>query len=484
MGDLILGETCWRKERADRIAFLIDTQAYFRALHEALQKATRSILILGWAFDPRTKLLPNGHSNADEPGEIGHMLLRLARQRPDLDIRILIWKSALPVSVTQDFFPQRARSWFRDSSIQFHLDDKVPIGACHHQKVVVVDDRLAFCGSGDICVDRWDTQRHLEHDQRRIMPDQECHDARHEVMVMLDGDAARALGEHFRDRWRIGVGGEIAPPTDGGGDPWPETMSAHLCGARVGLARTKPDWRDQKGVQEINRLALCGIASARSTIYLENQYFASPIVAAALARRLGEPDGPEVILISTGQSPSWFDQLTMDNARGAMIRRLRAADVHGRFRAYYPVTSVGSMIVVHSKTSIFDDRLARVGSANLNNRSFGFDTEIEVALEAVDDPERQVVGAFRNQLLGHFLGCPGAAVGAAAAELGGLIPAIDQLNTNSRLKPIKPSRRSSLESFVAEFHLGDPSTPADSWRPWRRRRRLYGAIQRPGIVRP
>ena len=53
------GETCWRTETADRVAFLVDTEAYFTALHEAMQKAQRSILILGWAFDPRARLFPD-----------------------------------------------------------------------------------------------------------------------------------------------------------------------------------------------------------------------------------------------------------------------------------------------------------------------------------------------------------------------------------------------------------------------------------------
>jgi hypothetical protein len=230
-------------------------------------------------------------------------------------------------------------------------------------------------------------------------------------------------------------------------------------------------------VDEIRDLALSSIAEAREIIYLENQYFTSPVVAEALARRLGEADGPEVVLIATGQSPSWFDKLTMDNARGAMIWRLRAADVFGRFRAYYPVTSGGSTIIVHSKVSIFDDRLARVGSANLNNRSFGFDTEIELALEPGDSGERRVVSAVRDRLIGHFLGYTGDAVSKARNERGGLIPAIEALNREGRLRPIDPGARSGFGAVMADYHLGDPSAPSDAWRPLRRRQKLFDQIR-------
>jgi len=474
MSVLTPGETCWRTDRADRVAFLVDTEAYFTALYEAMMKARRSILILGWGFDPRTRLFPDGYDGPDDPDEVGHVLLRLARERPELDVRLLIWKSALPIAASQEFFPHKARRWFHGSPVKFHLDDQVPFGACHHQKVVIIDDRLAFCGGGDISIDRWDTPGHLEHDHRRIMPDQECHAPRHEVMMMVDGAAARALADHFRERWRCAVHGEVVdPPEDAGGDPWPDHVPPHLLDLPVSIARTTPAWKRQAGVEEILRLALRSIADARETIYLENQYFTSPVITEALARRLAEPGGPEVVLVTTGQAPSWFDRLTMDNARGAMVWRLRSADVFGRFRAFYPVTNAGSKIIVHSKTSIFDDRIVRVGSANLNNRSFGFDTEIELAVECDGEVARGQATALLNRLVGHFLGYTGDAVAKARAERGGLVHAIDHLNREGRLRQVDPSRSSHFAELVAALHLGDPAGPRDSWRLARRRERLF-----------
>ena len=95
------GETCWRTAKADRAAFLIDTEAYFTAAFAAMQKARRSILLLGWGFDPRTHLFPDGYDGPEDPDEVGRILLQLADARPDLDIRLLIWKSALPISATR-----------------------------------------------------------------------------------------------------------------------------------------------------------------------------------------------------------------------------------------------------------------------------------------------------------------------------------------------------------------------------------------------
>jgi phosphatidylserine/phosphatidylglycerophosphate/cardiolipin synthase-like enzyme len=467
------GDTCWRTAQARRAAMLIDNQAYFTAVFDALQKARRSVLLLGWGFDPRTRLFPDGYDGPDDPDEVGRILVELARARPELDVRLLIWKSALPISASQEFFPHRARKYFHNTPVHFRLDDSVPFGACHHQKVLVVDDRLAFCGGGDISVDRWDTPAHMDGDQRRIMPRQECHAPRHEVMMMVDGDAARALGDLARERWFRSTGERLAPPADAGGDPWPDHVPAQLIGPTIAIGRTEPEWKRRSEVEEIRRLTLACIGEARESIYLENQYFTSPVVTEALAARLSEPNGPEVVLLSTARAPSWFDQLTMDRARGAMIWRLRAADIFGRFRAYCPRTSGGETIIVHSKVTVIDDRIVRVGSANLNNRSGGFDTECELAFEASDEAARLQVGAFRDRLVGHFMGQTGDAVAKARAEFGGLGRAIEALNREGRLEPIEPPGSTALGEFITKYHLGDPQDTRDAWRPNRRRERLY-----------
>jgi phosphatidylserine/phosphatidylglycerophosphate/cardiolipin synthase-like enzyme len=471
------GKTCWRTARADRAAFLIDNEAYFTAVFDALHKARRSILLLGWGFDPRTRLFPDGYDGPDDPDEVGRILVQLAFDRPELDVRLLIWRSALPIAASQEFFPHKARKFFRDTPVKFRLDDSVPFGACHHQKVLVVDDRLAFCGGGDISVDRWDSPAHKDGDQRRIMPKQECHDPRHEVTMMVDGAAARALADLARERWRRATGETLDAPPDAGGDHWPDHVPAQMIGAEIAIARTMPAWKTRPEVDEIRQLTLTCIAEARQTIYLENQYFTSPLVTEALAARLGEPDGPEVVLISTGRAPSWFDHLTMDRARGAMIWRLRAADVFGRFRAFWPATSGGETIIVHSKVTVIDDRIARVGSANLNNRSGGFDTECELAFECDDEAGRVQIAAFRDRLVGHFMAQTGDAVARARAEHGGLVGAIDALNREHRLQSIEPPQITGFGEFVAKYHLGDPQDPSDSWRPIRRRQRLYEAAR-------
>lgn len=479
-------DAVWRWGRAERAAMLVDSAAYFAAALELLNKARKSITLLGWGFDPRTRLKPDPSTGEHGPDEIGKVLRRISEQRPEVEIRLLIWKSALPIAASQHFFPHRARSYFSGTKIRFVLDPTVPLGACHHQKVLIVDDAVAIAGGGDICVDRWDSTAHLDDDPRRLMPGGECHEPRHEVMMMVDGEAARNLSELARLRWRRATGETLPEPSDpADNDPWPSFVAPNFAGVDVGIARTEPKWRGEPGAREIETLHLQAIARAEQCIYLENQYFTSPVIIEALAARLAEPQGPEVVVISTKHSPSWFDQATMDRTRATQVERLKAADRFDRFRAFCPHTSRGRGIIIHSKVSIIDDEMLRAGSGNLNNRSAGFDTEVDQVIEARTTEARQAVHAFKLILLAHHIGCSPAALGEALERHGRMTTALDEMNAIGpvRLMPMPHIRMGPLARFIAAFHVGDPVDAHDSWRPFGRRALLQRRVEalRPGL---
>jgi len=466
---LRLGETCWRAGPVGRFSILIDGEAYFAALAAALQRAQRSVHLLGWSFDPRTRLAPG----ADDPGELGRALLELATSRPELDVRILVWRSALPISMTQSGFPHRAKRWFAGAPVRFELDDTVPLGACHHQKVVVIDDALAFVGGADFACDRWDSTEHLDADPRRRGPGGRPNGPRHEVMAMIDGPQAAWLGALFRERWRNATGEADDAPAAAGAGPalWPEDVAVDAAGGMAAVSRTSPAWRGRMAVREIRALTLEAIASAKRLIYIENQYFTWPLAVEALAARLAEPQGPEIVLVCSARSPSYFDRITMDRARSNALWRLTSSDVFGRFRALAPFTAEGRPVIAHAKLMVIDDRLLRIGSANLNNRSHGFDTECELALEAASAADQAAIGGVRDRLAAHWIGRAVAELAEVRRLSGGLAEALWALDGGSRLRPLEARRLGPVGEFIAEFHIGDPTDVSDSWRPFRRRER-------------
>ncbi len=469
------GPSCWRTGVAGRAAVFVDMADYFDAAMVAMKRARRSVHLLNWAFEPQTLFHPEPGGGGPDSDRFGAFLISIAEESPQLDVRLLCWKSALPVASTQHFFPLADRKTFAGTKVKFVLDGRLPMGACHHQKMIVIDDALAFCGGGDIGPDRWDTGEHLDDNPRRekTRRDNRCFDSRHEVMALVDGPPASALGDLFRERWLRACGEALPARPAIDPLPWPRTVKPMFDGVIVGLSRTAARWKAYPEVREVEALHLEAIAAARRCIYMENQYFTSPVIGRALARRLMEPKGPEVILISAEHSPSYFDQFTMDKTRSVFIKQLQSADAHGRFRIYSPVTTLGRTIIVHAKLTIIDDTLLRIGSANINNRSMGFDTECDLSLEARGRnavANRAQIDRVRTRLLAHWLGCGDETVDAAIGEQGGVGAGLESLRLGGycRLRPIESKPLSPLASLIAGYSLGDPVGPGDSWRPWRR----------------
>ena len=160
----------------------------------------------------------------------------------------------------------------------------------------------------------------------------------------------------------------------------------------------------------------------------------------------------------------------MDRTRLAFIKTLQAADRFGRLQAFSPVTALGLTIIVHAKLTIIDDRLLRIASANMNNRSMGFDTECDLSLEAETARASQTIAKARTRLLAHWLGCD-EVVDAASRREQSVTGGIEALRSAGycRLRPILTAPLSPLAATVARLHPGDPVSSRDSWRPWKRR---------------
>lgn len=460
------GPAFWRTAVASRLTPLMENDAYFDALGSALSKATRSVVILGWQFDPRTRLDP------EAPGgirryEVGHQLRKLVESRDGFEVRLLIWRSPVVIAASQGFYPHKALRWFRERVVEMHLTGTGLMGGCHHQKVVIIDDKVAFIGGGDISVDRWDEESHFSGDPRRCLPSGLIAAPRHEWMCVLDGPAARMLGDLARNRWDW-ARRETLQAIECDSDPWPDGVEPAFRDIRVGLSRTEPAVRVREEVRENEALYIESIARARSLIYLENQYFTSARIAQAIAARLAEPQGPEVVLVSTGRSPSWFDGMTMDTARADVLWRLEQADVHNRLTAFYPVTQEGDRIIVHAKMAIMDDKLMRIGSSNLNNRSLGYDTEADLSFEARTEEERATIRHYRQHSIAHFLGVSEQEFAERESASGCVGDAIASYG-NRRMKVLAEQPPSNLDRIFAQWQFGDPMSSRDAWRPWRRR---------------
>jgi phospholipase D1/2 len=456
---LVPGDTCWRIERADRFALIVDAADYYRQAKRAIAAARRSVLLIGWDFDSRIELEPEG-ATVEGPNRLGPFLTWAAKRRPELHVHLLKWDLGIVESLARGETPFYLLQWMAQPNIHTKLDGAHPRLAAHHQKIVVVDDALAFCGGIDMTLGRWDTREHLEDHPRRRSPWGFRLPPWHDATSCVDGAAARALGELGRERWRRATG-EVLEPPPAGEDLWPDDLAPDVTDVDIGVARTVAAFGEQAQVTEIEELYLAAIAAAKRAIYIESQYFASRGVAEALARRLGELDGPEVVIVNPESQEGWLEESTMGAARARLIEHVRRADARNRFRIYWPATETGAPIYVHAKIMIVDDELLRIGSSNLNNRSMGFDTECDVAIEARGDARlRAEISRIRHELVAEHVGAGPEEVAAKVAETGSLIAAVEALSESGRRLVELPAREvGEIEQALAETDLVDPERP-------------------------
>jgi len=193
MGTLRQGHNAWRIEKAGRASILIDAGAYFSAVRAALQQAQRNVFIVGWDLDSRTQLVGGDGAAYDGwPVNLRDFLTRLVRERPHLTVHLLAWDFAVLYALEREPFPALKLGWNTPSRVRFRLDNVLPVGASHHQKIVVIDDAVALSGGLDLTIRRWDTTRHRIDDPRRRDPAGKPYAPFHDVQMVVDGDAASA----------------------------------------------------------------------------------------------------------------------------------------------------------------------------------------------------------------------------------------------------------------------------------------------------
>ncbi|MBI4495419.1 MAG: VTT domain-containing protein [Deltaproteobacteria bacterium] len=439
---------------------MIDADAYFSAFASAVERARHSVLIAGWDIDSRVRLRRND-SKSPFPDDLSGFLNAVLARRPGLRVYILSWDFAMIYLLEREFLPVFKLDWRSHRRLRFRLDGVHPPGASHHQKIVVIDDAMAFSGGLDLTSHRWDTPEHRLGDPRRADPGGILYPPFHDIQIAVDGEAAAHLGELVRERWRRATGQAI-PRLGPGGEGWPPELRPDLKDVKVTIARTQPAWKGQEEVREVERLFLDMIAAARHAIYIENQYQTAPRLAQALADRLKERNGPEMVMVLPLECSGWLEMNTMGALRRHFLQILKEADRHGRLHLYVPLLQDRKTPVeVHSKVMVVDDHMARVGSANLSNRSLALDTECDLMIEAGGEERvSKAIARFRNRLLGEHLGAAPEEVEQAIAARGSLGEAIAGLLGRERtLEPLRIAGGLLSGHLCSETELCDPERP-------------------------
>jgi phosphatidylserine/phosphatidylglycerophosphate/cardiolipin synthase-like enzyme len=375
------------------IDVLIDGQVALAAIAEAIRGAQRSVRIAGWHSAPHFAL-----ERGEPPTVLRELLAETAAR--GVEVRVLLWAGA-PLRV---FTPARAAvradaaELRRDTAVRVALDGRERLLHCHHEKLVVVDDEIAFVGGVDLTDlggDRWDTPQHPARGRLGW----------HDAATRLRGPIVADVAEHLDLRWTAVTG-----------EPLAEVQAPGAAGdTTIQLLRTVPERvydRMRNGAFGILEGYMRALRSARELVYLESQFFWLPELVQLLAEKLREPpsDRFRVVVLLPSKANNGEE-----DTRGMLAHLVDADGGRGRFLATTIDAMTGSTVdrlYVHAKIGIVDDRWLTIGSANLNAHSFLNDTEVNVQVA-----DETLARGTRLRLWSEHLGLPEDAVAGDPADV-------------------------------------------------------------------
>ena len=343
------------------VEIVVDGADALPRLADAIANAQSHVLLAGWHFTPDFALRRDG-----EVKVLRNLLAEVAERVP---VRLLAWAGPpLPL-----FRPSRSEvramrhALTSGTRVACALDAHERPMHCHHEKIVVIDDRIAFVGGIDLTSlagDRFD---------------QSSHDARaslgwHDALAVLRGPAVADVAAHFRMRWHEVTGDAAAKP---------ERPAPIADGVDVQVVRTIPE-RVYKAVPHgdfrILESYVGAFRDAERLIYLESQFLWSPELARILLDKLRHPptDRFRIVVVLPAKPNNGND-----DTRGTLGQLIEADDDAGRFLActlYARHGPIADPVYVHGKIGIVDDRWLTIGSANLNDHSLFNDTEMNVVM--------------------------------------------------------------------------------------------------------
>ncbi len=327
-------------------------------MYDAMLAATSHIHLAGWHLTPGFRMRRDGRTPP-----LAQLLTDLAER---VDVRVLLWAGPpLPLFQPTRGAMKSIRTLLTEGGkVQCVLDARERTLHCHHEKIIVIDDEVAFVGGidlSDLAGDRWDETVHPPRGSTGW----------HDVATRLRGPVVADVAEHFRDRWQEVAHVQLAPPVEqpAAGD------------VTVQLLRTVPEETYQfarRGEFSILDGYLRALSSADRLVYLENQFLWSTEIVDELIDKLRHPPRPDfrMVLVLPARPSNGAD-----TTRGQLGRLLDADNGAGRLLATTVRAHSGGRtdpLYVHAKVGIIDDKWLTIGSANLNEHSLFNDTEINV----------------------------------------------------------------------------------------------------------
>jgi len=313
----------------NRAEVLVNGEQIFPAMLAAIRAARTTITFANFVY---------------EDGPIADEMAEALAER----CRAGVGVNVLVDAVGSNKMPKRLRKMLSASGCHFARYHSVNPFALkrfnhrNHRRILVVDGRIGFTGGTGVGEQWTGDGRQKDHWRQ--------------TDVRVEGPIVRFLQAAFAENWRDTTGVLLT------GDayfPEPER--------RGDLAIQSVKSSPASGAAEAYLLFLLAIDAARSSIKLTNPYFVpDPQMTRALVAAAER--GVDITIITAGAVGSTLDRLVRKASQSHFGKPLQAGV---KIHEYGPA-------MLHAKTMVVDGQWVSIGSANLDNRSFAINNELNV----------------------------------------------------------------------------------------------------------
>lgn len=388
---------------------LVDGGPAFRRICEAVDGARSSVWVT-------VAFLHHDFGMPDERGTLFDVLDGAVER--GLDVRVIFWRHPELVKFgpgTHFAGTPEERDMLARRGSRFQARwDQAHGRYCQHQKSWVVDaglsSEVAFVGGINLDPGSVVEPGHAATEGGNT----------HDVYVELHGPSATDVHHNFVQRWneasdRDEPDGLWPDATRQSELAFPATLSAERGDAVVQIQRTVRRGRYSDGTAAVGHTHFPigdgeysvvdqyrrALAQAQTSVYFEDQAIGSAEIVDDLHEALER--GVEVVFVVPADPNS---EMAAGRARlesRAFFERLAALGRHDHFALVGLSARRGSgeyqNVYVHAKIALVDDCWATIGSANIGNRSFYGDTELNASVW-----HRPTVRELRRELLQEHLG--------------------------------------------------------------------------------
>lgn len=225
--------------------WFVDGAHYMAFLCNALEQAKKEIFIAGWWVTPDL-YLKRGKDCGDR-----YQLKNILKRKADegVVVSVIAWNESTPLELNSAYTKKCLEALSPNIRVMRH-PHTIPVYWTHHQKIVVIDQDIAFLGGIDLCFGRWDEAGHkvaekegsptlwpgkdffnesLKAVVKPEKPDEDVMDRSkeprqpwHDLHMVVDGGSARDVSKLFIQRWNH----HIVDLNSGSPHLFPKTVSA------------------------------------------------------------------------------------------------------------------------------------------------------------------------------------------------------------------------------------------------------------------